>query len=254
MTTPKARALELSGAEWHVLCDAMAFTLRAPGTGGRPSGAAREVAHGSLVQRNILAPDSSSVARPVAALMFSLSHPRVALWAHRHQEINFRLVVSINQIVSAIAWNTGDRLFVAPTSHSHVPHDVATVLGLIHGTGGDGNERFSIAGGLWHSILAQAPVASQRALDSLASAEGVDPLHVPALSSIAVHSAARTDIRIVRATAGRHWSGHEISFISTPEGTWSVADGRAFDRTPTRATTRATFARMDPTELLRGLL
>lgn len=254
MSTPKARALELSAAEWHVLCDALSFTLRAPGPGGRPSGAAREAAHDSLVQRNILTPDSSSVARPVAALLFSLSHPRVAMWAHRHQEVNFSLAVSINHFVSALAWHTGDRLFVAPTSPSHVSHDVASVLGLIHGTGGDGNQRFSIAGGLWHSVLAQAPVASQRALASLAAAEGVDPVHVPALSSIAVHSVGRIDIRIVRSAAGRRWSGHEISFIPTPEGTWSVADGRAFERTPTRATTRATFARMDPTELLRGLL
>lgn len=254
MTATSARALELTRAEWQVLCDVLRFSLRAPGPGGRSTGAARADARDSLVRRNILAPDSSTIARPVAALLFSLSHPGTALWAHPHRDTNARLVVSLNRLVSAIAWHTDDRLFVAPTSPSQAPHDVAAVLGLVHGAGGDGATRFSIAGGLWHSMLTQAPVASQRALASLATAEGVDPLRVADLSSIAVHSGWRTDIRVVRPAARRSWSGHETSFIPSPQGVWAVADGRAFDRTAVRATARATFSLAHPGELLAGLL
>ena len=249
------RPLRLTTAEWQVICTAMGLVLRPPGPHAGATAAARTAARDSLSRRNVTTDGGARIARPVAALMFSLAHPVVSAWAHPHGNPVPSAVLAFNRLVSAIAWQDGNDILVAPTSRASAARDLAAVL--LPGAGPTTRTHdtaFGVAGGLWHEMLTQAPVASERALSSLAASEGVAADRVPDLVAIARGAASRVDVRVARPSSSRTWAGHETSLIPSVDRVWSVSDGRAFDPESSRRTKRATFVQVDPAAEIGRLL
>ena len=247
------RSLVLSPAEWQVLCESFRFSLPHPGDMQRASAAARASAKESLLARNIIAAGGSRVAEPVAALLFSLAHPGTAVWAGPHGSGRHIVQVSLNKRVSAIAWQDDEKVRVAHTTRARAPGDLASLVAGGQGTTPTGGT-FSLAGGLWHELLTQAPVASDRALESLARAEGVAEPRLELVAGLAKSAAGRIDLRCTRPSSTRSWSGGEVSLLATHGDVWTVNDGRAFGGAGKRASSRAIFTNVDPRELLARLM
>lgn len=245
-------SLVMTDAEWVALCRILGFAVPAPGERRTPSRRAVEEGRAALQSRNIVS--GNRVNADVAAVLFSLAHPRTACWVHGHRSTKARAYVAANRRVCALLWADGDDLRVAPSLPGHVGHDLAVLSGLPAEAAETAPTVFSVAGGLWHELVTQAPVASMRALESLAAAEGVPPGAVPTVSALAAAHTGRMDLRLVRPKGRRTWSGNEVSLVNLGSQVWSIADGRAFDETGSRATSRATFTLVDPRELLSGLV
>jgi len=252
MNETEVRSLGLSGAEWQVLCDLLGFSLAPPGTRRHAAASAREEAERSLRERNVVSHDGLHVAEPVALLLFSLAHPETSVWARVHGSGHHSIHVALNRRVSAIAWLGTDSIRLAHTTSRQAGSDLAglVVPGVvqppIHGS-------FSLSGGLWHDLLTQATVASDWALESLAGAEGVDQSRLPLVAGLARAATNRVDLLCTRRGGAGAWSGGEVSLLRADGSVWTVKDGRAFDSTGRRASSRAVFTNVDPVELLHRL-
>ena len=242
----------LSIGEWTVMTRLLEAKVSAPGSWSVPSRRAVEEAEQSLRERRALS--GTRVNTDLAAIMFSLARPRTACWVHSHRETRPRAMVAVNRRVCAAAWTEGDHVRVAPSTPRHVHSDLALLSGLSGTSVPDGHDSFSVAGGLWHELVTQAPAASDRALQSLALAEGVAEERVARLTALATAHTERVDLRVARPRNIRSWSGNEISFIRVGPDVWSVADGRGFDDSGSRASSRAVFTRVNVGELLAGVL
>lgn len=249
----KAASLGLTHAEWHILCDVLGFSLRPPGDRQHSSASARESAERSLRERNIVSPDGLRVAQPVAALLFSLAHPETSVWARPHGSVHHTAQVAVNRRVSSVAWLETGVIHLAHTTRQRAGRDLARlVAGEITKT--PTHETFSLSGGLWHDLLTQASVATSRALESLARAEGVNDIRQPLVAQLARAAPGRVDLWCTRRSGRATWSGGEISLLRTDTSVWSVKDGRAFDSASRRASSRAVFTNVEPGELLGRLM
>ncbi|MEY3588205.1 MAG: hypothetical protein RJA47_801 [Actinomycetota bacterium] len=252
MNETEPASLGLSPAEWQVLCSLLGVSLRPPGPWHHAPAAERADADRSLRTRNVISADGLRVAAPVAALLFSLAHPETSVWARPHGSPRHTVNVALNRRVSAVAWLGPDSVRLAHTSPLRVGGDLARLVvpGVvqppIHGS-------FSLSGGLWHDLLTQATVASDRALESLAGAEGVDQSRLPLVAGLARAATNRVDLLCTRRGGAGAWSGGEVSLLRADGSVWTVKDGRAFDSTGRRASSRAVFTNVDPVELLHRL-
>jgi len=242
----------LTHGEWTLLTRMLRMAVPAPGTWNAPSRRTLEEAQESMASRRAVA--GSTVSADLAAVMFSLAHPRTACWVHDHGSTAPRAFAATNRRVGAVAWCEGDLLRVAPTTMSHIGADLAVLAGVDAAVSRGTKDSFSVAGGLWHELVTQAPAASRRALVSLAAAEGVAHDRTELLASLAGANRTRVDLRAARRSGSRSWSGNEMSFLTADDGVWTVSDGRGFDDTGSRTSSRAVFTRADPRELLEAFV
>lgn len=245
-------SIALTIGEWTVATRMLGVTVTAPGAFPAPSRRALDEAAASMASRRAVA--GNSLNADLAAMIFSLAHPRTACWVHRHGSTVPHAFVASNARVSALAWAEEDRVRVAPTTNRHIGADLAALAGMEAGATPSARDTFSVAGGLWHDLVTQAPAASHRALVSLAAAEGVAPERTALLASLAAANQGRVDLRAVRRNGSRTWSGNEMSLLHSDAGVWTVADGRGFDDTGSRASSRAVFTLADPRELMAAFV